>query len=360
MFSFQHQNGDARGEPSQTHRPNRQMLPGEGRRTPLTWVLLALNAGVFVLVALSSGSINAGILLPINADTLLQWGAMFGPLIANGEYWRLLTAMFLHGSVLHLAFNGLALFIFGRLAEGVYGTYRFAVIYLLSGLAGGVASYAFNQTAVAVGASGAIFGTLGAMAGYFTTHRRAMGEMGQRNLTSLAMVALINLGIGFIFPNIDNWAHMGGLAGGFILGLALAPRYRYETVAVGLGTVRRVVGERRIGGQWLAVPLFLGLLAAAILLIGNTEMSDKQLSVLLTVRASQMLDDGDALGALEQAERAVVLDNRSAKALFLRGKAYAEIGAIEHARADLGAALRLNSLDPMSHQEALILLVRLR
>ena len=123
-----------------------------------------------------------------------------GPLIATGEYWRFFTAMFLHAGPIHLFFNCFALFIFGRLVEGVYGNARFTTIYLLAGLSGSVLSYMFNRDAIAVGASGAIFGILGAFAAYFVAHRDTLGEMGRRNLTGLATIAAINLGIGLGHP----------------------------------------------------------------------------------------------------------------------------------------------------------------
>lgn len=327
-------------------------LPGADGAVVITWLLLAINVIVWLLMQLLGGFLNQDV------DVLLRFGAIFGPLIATGEYWRFFTAMFLHAGIIHLFFNCFALFIFGRLVEGVYGQLRFTAIYLLAGLSGGVLSYMFNRTAIAVGASGAIFGILGALAAYFVVHRNTLGEMGRRNLTGLATVAAINLAIGLLIPNIDNWAHLGGLAGGFVMGLALAPRYLYELAETPLGVVRRIAAQLPLGPRWLAVPAFATLLAASVWYIG-ANVSDAQQSQILVVRAERLLQDGDAMGALEHAERAVELDSLSGSAFYTRGKIMARIGSTDRAKSDLSAALRLPGLNPSQRQDAISLLVSL-
>lgn len=324
-------------------------LPGADAAVVITWLLLAINVIVWLFLLLIGGSMNP------DAGALLRFGAMFGPLIATGEYWRFFTAMFLHAGIIHLFFNCFGLFIFGRLVEGLYGNFRFTAIYLLAGLSGGVLSYMFNRMAIAVGASGAIFGILGALAAYFVVHRNTLGEMGRRNLIGLATVAAINLSIGLLIPNIDNWAHFGGLAGGFVMGLALAPRYMYELVETPLGSARRIVAQLPIGQRWLAVPVFAVLLAASVWYIG-TDVSDAQQSQILVIRAESLLQDGDAMGALEYAERAVELDSRSGSAFYTRGKIMARIGSTERARSDLSHALQLG-LNATQREDAIELLV---
>ena len=293
-----------------------------------------------------------------DVDVLLRFGAMFGPLIATGEYWRFFTAMFLHAGLIHLFFNCFALFIFGRLVEGVYGNVRFTAIYLLAGLAGGVLSYTFNKTAIAVGASGAIFGILGALAAYFVVNRNTLGDMGRRNLTGLATIAAINLGIGLLIPNIDNWAHFGGLAGGFVMGFALAPRYLYELVETPCGVARRIAAQLPLGPRWLAVPAFALLLAVAVWFIG-ADVSDAQQSQIFVIRAERLLHDGDAMGALEHVDRAVELNSLNGLAFYTRGKIMARIGSTDRAKADLSASLRLPGLNPSQREDAISLLVSL-
>ena len=204
----------------------RLSLP-DAERTPIvTFALLGAILAVFVAMTAAGGSENP--------EVLLRFGAMFGPFIANGEYWRLFTAMFLHFGFAHLATNGLGLFIFGRLVEKVFGPARFLTIYILAGLFGSVASYAFNSIAVGAGASGAIFGVLGALATYFLVQREMSGKLAQGNLTGILFLAAINLLYGFATPGIDNWAHIAGFVSGFGLGIVLAPRYRLTMSSSGL------------------------------------------------------------------------------------------------------------------------------
>ena len=343
---------DAQRESDQPDLNGGLTLPGADSKVVITWLLLAINIIIWLVMQLVGGFLNQ------DADLLLRFGAMFGPLIATGEYWRLFTAMFLHAGLIHLFFNCFGLFIFGRLVEGVYGHLRFTATYLLAGLSGGVLSYLFNRTAIAVGASGAIFGILGALAAYFVVHRTSMGEMGRRNLTGLVAIAAVNLAIGILIPGIDNWAHMGGLAGGFLMGLALAPRYSYETIYTPLGTLRRIVGQVPIGARWLAVPAFAVLLAGLVWFVGN-DVSEEQQSLILVIRAERMLEEGDARSALEQVERAVELDSLNGRAFYTRGKIMARIGSPERAKADLSAAIRLPGLSSSERQEAISLLVSL-
>ncbi len=229
---------------------------GASGATFATWALLAVNLAVYALLELSGGSDDMRV--------LLRFGAMYGPLIGAGEYWRLFTAIFLHSGILHLLFNCVGLWIIGRLVEGLYGRFRFIAIYLIAGLSGSALSYVFNKTAAGVGASGAVFGILGALTAYFLAHRDLMGDMGRQNLTGLAVVVALNFAVGLIIPGIDNWAHLGGLAGGFALGLALAPRYRYETVETPFGVGRRISGQRSPGMRWLVAVVALAAIVGLV------------------------------------------------------------------------------------------------
>ena len=240
-------------------------MPGTDRRPVVTYALLAINVVVWLAMELAGGSEDP--------DVLLRFGAMFGPLIASGEYWRLFTAMFLHVGILHLAFNAFGLLIFGRLVEGIYGPVRFALIYVLAGLSGSVASYLLNSISIGAGASGAIFGVLGALAAFFLARREMLGEMGRQNLTGLAVIAAFNLIFGFTQPGIDNWAHMGGLAGGFAIGMALAPNYRRVDDVFGLGG--RVVDVNSLARSFWVVPVAVVLLFGGTAL-GNSRMPDAQ------------------------------------------------------------------------------------
>ena len=109
---------------------------------------------------------------------LLNFGAMFGPLIASGEYWRLFTAMFLHVGFTHLFVNGFALFVFGPIVERAFGPTKFLTIYLLGGLTGSVASYLLNSIAIGAGASGGVFAVIGGLAAFFVVQTQRPREHG--------------------------------------------------------------------------------------------------------------------------------------------------------------------------------------
>jgi rhomboid protease GluP len=221
-------------------------------RPVVTWVLLAAIAAVFLVEMLLGGSTDS--------DVLRRMGAKFTPLIAAGEYWRLFTSMFLHVGVMHLAFNGYALFIIGIELERLLGPGRFLSIYLLSGLFGNLASYAFSDS-LAAGASGAIFGIIGAQAAFFLVHRERLGTWGTRRLGNIALILVLNLVWGFSQPGrIDNLAHVGGLLAGVALGWALAPRYELDPVRM------QVLDRNHLGRYWPA----LGL--AVLLLLGGTAL----------------------------------------------------------------------------------------
>ncbi|MBN1180609.1 MAG: rhomboid family intramembrane serine protease [Anaerolineae bacterium] len=159
----------------------------------------------------------------LGPNFVLSLGAKINQAIVDGEIWRLGTSMFLHLGVLHIGFNSYALWLFGPQVERPYGQVRFLIIYLLSGLAGSSFSFLLSPYD-SVGASGAIFGLIGAMGAYLYRYR-AKFVAGQSRLMNILMVAGYNLIYGFISPGIDNWAHIGGLVAGVVLGWLMAPRY---------------------------------------------------------------------------------------------------------------------------------------
>jgi len=221
-------------------------------RPIVTWVLLAIIGVVFVVETLLGGSTNS--------EVLVSMGAKVTPLIAAGEYWRLLTSMFLHIGVMHLALNGYALFVLGTELERLYGSGRFLAIYLLSGLFGSLFSYALSPS-LSAGASGAIFGLVGALAAFFTLHRKILGDYGRRRLINIGIIVALNLFWGFSQPGIDNLAHIGGLLSGLGLGWALAPRYKLDPATM------QVLDTNRMGRYWLALTL------AVVLLVGGTTVA---------------------------------------------------------------------------------------
>jgi len=203
------------------HLALRRFFLGLREATPRAWVtptLVGLCALVYV-AQLGLSTLMAG------DDPLVALGGNYGPLSLGSQPWRLLTSAFLHGGLIHIAFNMGALYQLGRLTERLYGNLPFLAIYLLCGLAGSLASAAMPEARISVGASGAVFGVVGASLvglrrGGLQTSIAAFARS-QRQLTSLVG---INLVFGFVVPGIDNAAHLGGLAMGLLAGAAMSRR----------------------------------------------------------------------------------------------------------------------------------------
>jgi len=165
----------------------------------VTYTLIALNIAVFAVDFVTGGS-------------LYGWLAYRGDFTAS-QPWRMLTSAFMHASVLHLLFNMFSLFIFGPVIEHAVGRARFAALYLLAAFGGSLAVLLLAPNQAVVGASGAIFGLLGA---FFIIQRRLGG-----NNTQLLILIGLNVAFGFIVPNVAWQAHLGGL----VIGAAVAAVY---------------------------------------------------------------------------------------------------------------------------------------
>ncbi|MEA1885199.1 MAG: rhomboid family intramembrane serine protease [Thermotogota bacterium] len=193
-------------------------------QAPMTISILVLNAVMYLLtVILGSGNIwNGG-----STGTLIQFGAQYGPLVASGEWYRLITANFLHGGLMHIFFNSYALFYFGIVVEKIYSSQKFIFIYLISGVVGNLLTQVFYTNVPSVGASGAIFGLVGLMfsAGISGNMR---GRLSGFSGTALLPMILINLFLGFTVPGINNIAHIGGLGTGFLLGFLISPNPEFR------------------------------------------------------------------------------------------------------------------------------------
>lgn len=180
----------------------------------LSYLLIIVNILIFVMLEFTGGSTNV--------EHLIEFGAKFNPAIMEGEWWRIVSSMFLHIGVFHLFMNMLALYYLGTAVESIYGSSRFLIIYFLSGIGGGLTSFAFNFH-VAAGASGALFGLFGALLYFGTVQRRLFRQTMGRNLI---LILLINIIFGFLIPQIDMGAHLGGLIAGFIAsGITSVPKH---------------------------------------------------------------------------------------------------------------------------------------
>lgn len=178
-----------------------------------TYSIILINIAIFLVEI-----IKARNFIDIDIYTLAEMGAKINILINHGQYYRLLTAAFLHGGIIHIFFNMSALNIIGKEVEAVYGGKKFLLIYFISALGGNIFSYLFKPNSISVGASGAIFGLLGAMLLFGIKERQKIGKEYAKNI--LETIGL-NVIIGLTIPNIDNFAHMGGLVIGFVISFIL-------------------------------------------------------------------------------------------------------------------------------------------
>jgi len=197
-----------------------QTRPSQLRNAPAVLVLIVLNIVAF-LFEISVGDLN-------DPEILHRVGALEAyAVVVQGEYWRLFTALFLHGGFTHLLFNIFALYILGPPLERSIGTIRFAVCYLMSGLASSAGVVAltvlgFVQVSQLVGASGCIMGIVGAWAGFLVRHRHA--PQAKQRLGNVVMIIVIQVAFDLSTPQVSMAAHLCGLIAGFVLGLVIAPR----------------------------------------------------------------------------------------------------------------------------------------
>lgn len=224
------------------------------------WLTYSLM-GAIILVWLAMVGVGVDPLEP-DAQALLDWGGNVGVRTVNGEWWRLLTATFLHAGIMHLAFNAYFLWAIGRITERVFGPAAYALVYFGSGLIASMVSVAWQPAVVGVGASGALFGVFGAFLGFTIRRRDLLPEEFVRNVRRNALILIgLNLAIGLFVPNIDLAAHLGGLVAGLGIGYLIA-RLAEKPVkdrAEGLALRRRVVA--------VVAAMVVGVLVAGALLV---------------------------------------------------------------------------------------------
>ena len=231
---------------AESRRGMRRVRPMIPRPRSATTAILAVNVAAFALGA---------ILRVLGGRSLLEAGAMVPALVAGGEWWRLLTPMFLHVGVLHLALNSFGLYLFGNLVEQSLGTARMLALYLVAGFCATVVSFTFGPVGVAgVGASGAVFGLLGAWLAY-NLRRRSL-RLARANVQWALTLIGINLVFGLSVPGIDNLAHIGGLVAGVAAGFGIegVGRRRGRTVWSAMALAALAAGAAALAA-WRAASL---------------------------------------------------------------------------------------------------------
>ncbi|HSB20258.1 MAG TPA: rhomboid family intramembrane serine protease [Anaeromyxobacteraceae bacterium] len=334
--------------------------------TPRAWVTPAIVA---VLIACFAGEVALGVHpLEPTTEQLLRAGAGFGPMLVEGQWWRLLTSTLLHGGLVHLGFNLWALWSAGQFTERIFGNLAFAALYLLSALGGSLLSAALHPLVVSVGASGAIFGVYGALLAFVLTHRGVFPpEILRQQRNSLAAFLLYNVVFGLADPRIDLAGHAGGLLTGLAAGWLLRRDLRRPSEHVR----RRVQGAAALAlllavGAWGVrlrverVPVVRAQLLAerglAALRAGDPRRAVEHYTAALALveEASWLHNRGLARVLLREPEaalpdlsRALELSPGGAKSLRLRGETLFQLGRLEDAERDCAELWKMPGLDPV-------------
>jgi rhomboid protease GluP len=326
----------------------------------VTQAIFGINVAVFVAMALAGVSMFDN---PAGQD-LVRWGANFGPLTASGQWWRLLTCVFIHGGLLHIAFNMWCLWDIGRLAESVYGHWTFTAVYLITGVAASLTSLIHNPAVLSVGASGAIFGIVGALIasfylGEFSLPRAAISG----TLRSLLIFTGYNLFFGAVVAHTDNAAHIGGLLMGLLLGALiarLAPGHDHvlRRVAILFVGIALVYG----GVAWFQHAHAYLLHAAngqTLLTENKTEPAIAELQTAIRQRPNYLPAHyelaraywikGDFGSAESELKRVIALDPKDERSYFSLGMAYLEDKRPQPARENFTQLLRLNPNSADAH-----------
>jgi rhomboid protease GluP len=234
-------------EPVIRIRPATVMVKLPPRFTPFTFIILGITTLVFIGQYFS--------IYQYGFDQLAKWGVKSNSDILNGEFWRLVTPVFLHGSIAHFGFNMYALFILGPSLERFYRPWRFLGLYFLSAICGNVISFLLSNNP-SLGASTAIFGLITAEAVFLFKNRSLFGENANRRLMNIGLILVVNLIFG-LSPNsgIDNWGHIGGLIGGLAFAWSAGP-----IMMIGDGPEGKELVDRRS-------PIHIGLTIFVILAV---------------------------------------------------------------------------------------------
>lgn len=232
-----------------------------------TYVILGLTVLIYLLQLAGQyllpvfGSVSSWLVSTFGtSDLALILGAKVNEFIRQGQVWRLVTPVFLHGSILHIAFNMYALFVYGRSLEARYGHGRFLLLYFLSAYAGNVLSFLLTPN-TSVGASTAIFGLIAAEAAFLLQNRNLLGKQVNKPFMNLLYIAGVNLLIGFTTNGVDNWGHIGGLLGGLIFAWFGGPRWKLEGIYPTLQLVDEHQGHGSLKGTIMVLLFFIPLTA---------------------------------------------------------------------------------------------------
>ena len=189
------------------------------RSKPIFTIFFLIVISIMFFIEVLSGALTS-------ETKIIQLGAKWNEGISNKEYWRFITSSFLHGNLIHLFLNQTALYVFGKEAESIYGPFRFLFIFLFSSWCATLSSYIFSLN-ISIGASGAVFGLIGSLAGFYFLQKKKLSGAELKFKTMYTLV-IINLIFGLVYPRVDNYAHIGGLLAGIFISTILCPSYILE------------------------------------------------------------------------------------------------------------------------------------
>ena len=312
----------------------------------LTHILFGANVAVYLAMAIGSGTV-----VNFSGHALL-FGANYGPYTLTGQWWRLLTYMFMHGGILHIAFNMWCLWDLGALAESLYGRVTYGAIYIITGAGAGLASVAWNPGVLSVGASGAIFGLAGALIASFYLGEFSLPSIALRGtLRSLLIFAAFNLFFGTMFAGVDNAAHIGGLVIGLILGAAiakLAPHEGSNRLGVIALVLLALIGAGAGVRRWRSGPMRTALAFQALggsqgdpvarlkmIIEQNPNLAPAHFALAQTYFEQQKFSEAEA-----EFKKVVELQPKSTRARFDLGMTYLSLNRPEEAKATFNGMIQ--------------------
>jgi rhomboid protease GluP len=312
----------------------------------LTHILFGANVAVYLAMAIGSGTV-----VNFSGHALL-FGANYGPYTLTGQWWRLLTYMFMHGGILHIAFNMWCLWDLGALAESLYGRVTYGAIYIITGAGAGLASVAWNPGVLSVGASGAIFGLAGALIASFYLGEFSLPSIALRGtLRSLLIFAAFNLFFGTMFAGVDNAAHIGGLVIGLILGAAiakLAPNEGSNRLGVIALVLLALIGAGAGVRRWRSGPMRTALAFQALggtqgdpvarlkmIIEQNPNLAPAHFALAQVYFEQQKFPEAEA-----EFRKVVELQPKNGRARFDLGMTYLSLNRPEEAKATFNEMIR--------------------
>ena len=319
--------GNSGGDSAQQVAAFEQALVTFTPRVIVIPIIVLMNILIFILMLVDGVALRGW-----TPEVMLGWGGNFGPVTRAGEWWRLVSSMFLHYGFFHLAFNMLALVYFGRIVERLLGNMGFLVTYFVAGIGGSIASVAWRTDAVSAGASGAVYGIAGALIGFLVGRRDTIPlPVLKRLRNGMISYLAIEMYFGLKLPQVDMAAHVGGLISGFRCGLVLS-----QPLALGMVANRRQKNRLVIAGSIVAFPM---LATGVVFCLDSADFHDR--------RGLIYMEQGHYDRAMEEFNRSIELSPRRAAAYALRGRLRSTLDDERGAIVDLDQAIQLspNTID---------------